>query len=90
MLSRLTLQASHFTPHAYELDRPNKRDKLNQPDRRDMSNVETKPLILFSNFVSAPFGPTALTALHGVLLKNRRLVKVNLEVSSRIVFNFKP
>ena len=34
-VSRLTLQASHFTPHAYEPDRPNK---------RDMSNVETRPL----------------------------------------------
>ena len=32
------------------------------------------------SFHSAPFGLTALTALHGVLLKNRRLVKVNLEV----------
>jgi len=31
--------------------------------------------------VSAPFGLTALTALRRVLLKNRRLVKVNLEVS---------
>jgi len=41
-------------------------------------------------FHFAPFGLTALTALRGVLLKNRRLVKVNLEVSSRIVFNFKP
>ena len=46
-LSRLTLQASHFTLHAYELDRPNKRDKPNQPDRRDMSNVETRPLSHF-------------------------------------------
>jgi len=41
MLSRLTLQASHFTPHAYELDKPNKRDKPNQPDRPDMSNVDS-------------------------------------------------
>ena len=49
--SRLTLQASHFTPHAYEPDRPNKRDKPNQPDRRDMSNVETRPLS------STPFFP---------------------------------
>ena len=31
-------------PHAYEPDRPNKRDKPNKPDRRDMSNVETRPL----------------------------------------------
>jgi len=39
--------------------------------------------------VSAPFGLTALTALRGVLLKNRRLVKVNLEVSSQSEFSLK-
>jgi len=38
--------------------------------------------------VSAPFGLTALTALRSVLLKNRRLVKVNLEVSSQLQFDW--
>ena len=39
--------------------------------------------------VSAPFGLTALTPLRGVLLKNRRWVKVNLEVSSQLEFSLK-
>jgi len=39
--------------------------------------------------VSAPFGLTALTTLRRVLLKNRRLVKVNLEVSSQLEFYLK-
>ena len=37
---RLTLHASHLTPYAHEPDKPN------QPDRPDMSNVKTRPLIL--------------------------------------------
>ena len=39
--------------------------------------------------VSAPFGLTVLTPLRRVLLKNRRLVKVNLEVSSQLEFSLK-
>ena len=39
--------------------------------------------------VSAPFGLTALAALRRVLLKNRRWVKVNLEVSSQLEFFLK-
>ena len=40
-------------------------------------------------FHFAPFGLTALRALRSVLLKNRRLVKVNLEVSSQLEFSLK-
>jgi len=52
----------------------------------------TQPVPWFSTPFSVslrPLGLTALTPLRGVLLKNRRLVKVNLEVSSQLEFSLK-